>query len=88
MAGEDFNRNLGIADLDFATIHVYPDAWGIPNATYTWMNDNFIVDRATLAAAAGKLLIMEVQKALEDKYDDVFVLLSGQDSLPDPAGKQ
>lgn len=60
MTGEDFNRNLGIADLDFATIHVYPGNWGVPSSTYTWVNDNYIGDRAALAAAAGKPIMLEV----------------------------
>ena len=58
--GEDYVRNLDIADIDFATIHVYPDSWGIPPRYYTWVNDNFIGDRAALAAAHGKPLMLEV----------------------------
>ena len=54
-------RNLGIADLDFATTHVYPSNWGIPASQYQWVNDNWIGDRAALAAANGKPLLMEVQ---------------------------
>ena len=63
-AGEDFNRNLGIADLDFATVHVYPSNWGVPNTAYTWVNDNWIGDRAALAAAARKPLLFEVRHRL------------------------
>ena len=59
-AGEDYVRNLAIADLDFATIHVYPDSWGVPSSSISWMNDNWIGDRAALAAAAGKPLMFEV----------------------------
>lgn len=58
--GEDFVRNLGIADLDFATTHVYPSSWGIPASQYKWVNDNWIGDRAALVAANGKPLLMEV----------------------------
>ena len=58
--GEDYVRNLDIADIDFATIHVYPDSWGVPPSYYTWVNDNFIGDRAALAAAHGKPLMLEV----------------------------
>ena len=58
--GEDFTRNLGIADLDFASIHVYPDSWGVPASAYTWVNENWIGDRADLSAAAGKPLLFEV----------------------------
>ena len=59
--GEDFVRNLGIADLDFATIHVYPSSWGIAASEYQWVNDNWIGSRAALAAAAGKPLMLEVR---------------------------
>lgn len=58
--GEDFNRNLGIADLDFATIHVYPNSWAIPADSFDWVNDNYIRPRAALAVAAGKPLVLEV----------------------------
>jgi mannan endo-1,4-beta-mannosidase len=58
-------RNLGIADLDFAVIHVYPGNWGIPADEHTWVNDNYIGARAALAAAAGKPLILEVGQGLQ-----------------------
>ena len=59
--GEDFKRNLQIADLDFATIHVYPSNWGVPAGTcLSWVNNDWIGDRAALAAAAGKPLVLEV----------------------------
>ena len=63
-------RNLGIKDIDFATIHVYPSSWGIPASQYKWVNENFIGDRAALAAAAGKPLILEVRTttSLQPKY--------------------
>ena len=55
-------RNLKIADLDFATIHVYPSNWGVPSGTcLDWLNNDWIGDRAALAAAAGKPLILEVR---------------------------
>lgn len=60
VTGEDFNRNLGIADLDFATIHVYPSKWAIPANSFDWVNDNYIRPRAALAVAAGKPLLFEV----------------------------
>lgn len=47
MAGEDFVHNLEIVDIDFATIHVYPDSFGIPTSAFTWVNDNWIGDRAS-----------------------------------------
>ncbi len=61
LTGEDFKRNLQIADLDFATIHVYPSNWGVPAGTcLSWVNNDWIGDRAALAAAAGKPLVLEV----------------------------
>lgn len=59
MKGEDFVRNLGIKNLDFATIHVYPSNWQIPAKQYKWVNDNYIGDRASLTAANGKPLMFE-----------------------------
>ena len=44
--GEDFNRNLYNSYLDFATIHVYPQALGIPGSVFYWVNDNYIGSRA------------------------------------------
>jgi hypothetical protein len=56
---------LGIADLDFATIHVYPSKWGVPSGTcLAWLNNDWIGDRAALAAAAGKPLILEARDQL------------------------
>lgn len=59
LKGEDFVRNLKISTLDFATIHVYPCNWGIPASDYKWVNDNYIGDRSSLAAAVGKPLFFE-----------------------------
>ena len=65
-AGEDFKRNLEIADLDFATIHVYPSNWGVPAGTcLAWINNDWIGDRAALAAAAGKPLVLEVSRRIQ-----------------------
>lgn len=61
-------RNLGIADLDFAVIHCYPSNFGIPASEYTWVNDNWIGDRAALAAAARKPLIFEVGHPQQAMY--------------------
>ena len=55
-------RNAGIDDLDFTVIHCYPGSWQIPTSQYTWVNDNFIGNRAAVAAAAGKPLILEVRQ--------------------------
>ena len=52
---------MGIPDLDFVTIHVYPSNWGIPASQYQWVNLNWIGDRAALAAVSGKPLLLEVR---------------------------
>ena len=49
--GEDFNRNLYNAYLDFATIHVYPQALAIPGSVFNWVNDNYIGSRAVCCHA-------------------------------------
>ncbi len=40
-------------------MHVYPDNWEIPVEAFDWVNVNFIQDRAALAHAAGKPIIIE-----------------------------
>lgn len=39
VAGEDFNRNLYIKTLDFVTVHVYPQNFGMSNTSYAFVND-------------------------------------------------
>ncbi len=41
------------------SVHVYPDNWEIPVEAFDWVNVNFIQDRAALAHAAGKPIIIE-----------------------------
>lgn len=59
LKGEDFVRNSTIETLDFMTVHIYPDNWGIPVWNASWVNDHFVRDRARIAHAAGKPIIME-----------------------------
>jgi hypothetical protein len=42
LKGEDFNRNLYIKTLDFATIHVYPQSFALPNTGYQNVNEFFV----------------------------------------------
>ena len=42
LPGEDFNRNLYITTIDFATIHCYPGSFGVPNTSVSWVNEQFI----------------------------------------------
>lgn len=57
--GVDFDRNVKDPHIDFATVHAYPDNWGVPASDYKWYGPNFIRDRARIAHAAGKPIIME-----------------------------
>ncbi|KAK9819797.1 hypothetical protein WJX72_002477 [[Myrmecia] bisecta] len=57
--GVDFVKNCGLPTIDFCTVHVYPDNWAIKAWEHTWVGDNFIRDRAAVAHAAGKPIIME-----------------------------
>ena len=45
LKGEDFNRNLYIKTIDFATIHVYPQSFGLPNTGYQNVNEFYVGDR-------------------------------------------
>ena len=36
-----------------------PDSWGISSTTYNWMTDNFFKDRANIAKALNKPIILE-----------------------------
>ncbi len=72
MKGVDFVGNLALANIDFATVHAYPQSFGIPFSelgdydNYTWINTYFIASRAALAKAAGKPIILEEFGALPE----------------------
>ena len=57
--GVNFEKNLTIRHLDFATVHVYPDNWNIPSSQFEWINPHFVQRRAALAHRAGKPIVME-----------------------------
>ena len=63
--GLDFAGNLGLANINFGTVHSYPQAFGIPFSNlgdydnYTWINTYFIASRAAIAKTAGKPIILE-----------------------------
>jgi mannan endo-1,4-beta-mannosidase len=57
--GVDFECNLAAPDVDFGTVHAYPDQWGIPADDYTWMEENYFDDRAKIAKNYDKPLILE-----------------------------
>jgi endo-1,4-beta-mannosidase len=56
--GVDFVCNLEYAD--FATIHSYPDAWGMTaNGGYKWLGENYFKDRMEVAHSMNKPIILE-----------------------------
>lgn len=57
--GVDFDTNVADRNIDFATVHAYPDNWGIAASDYKWYGPNFLADRARIAHAAGKPIVME-----------------------------
>ncbi len=76
--GVDFTSNIALASIDFATVHVYPDNWGIDAKDASWIVPNYIADRATVAHAANKPIIMEeygMQLGYMPQRDDLFAIL-------------
>eukprot|EP00884_Botryococcus_braunii_P017443 jgi/Botrbrau1/4382/Bobra.105_2s0028.1 len=65
--GVDFAGNIWSPNISFATIHVYPETWGIPATNYAWVLDNFIRDRARIVAAANKPFVLE-EYGMPTKY--------------------
>ena len=57
--GVDFVCNLKAPSVDFATMHLYPDSWGIPTDGYKWLGPNYIQDRAAVAKQIDKPIILE-----------------------------
>ncbi|KAH8671082.1 glycoside hydrolase superfamily [Xylariales sp. PMI_506] len=53
--GLDFNANLNITTLDFATFHLYPNSWG---EAYSW-GDLWITTHGAACVAAGKPCLFE-----------------------------
>jgi mannan endo-1,4-beta-mannosidase len=44
--GTSFRANTSVADVDFASIHVYPDVWNLPAAAgSTWISDHIRIAR-------------------------------------------
>ncbi|PNW80974.1 hypothetical protein CHLRE_07g337750v5 [Chlamydomonas reinhardtii] len=59
MKGVDFDQNIKCPDVDYMTLHVYPDNWNVPFWQYQFVIDNFITDRTKLAHAYNKPVVME-----------------------------
>ena len=73
--GEDFTKNTALPTIDFATVHVYPDHWQMEPKEYDWIGPNYIADRAKVAHAANKPIIME-EYGMENGYLNRDFLLS------------
>jgi mannan endo-1,4-beta-mannosidase len=57
--GVDFARNLTLPHVDFATVHIYPDNWQIPAQHIDWVRDHLVADRARIAHAQNKPIVLE-----------------------------
>ena len=58
--GVDFDRNIALPNVSFATTHLYPDNWNVASSEFqSWFVPQVIQDRAKIAHAAGKPIIIE-----------------------------
>ncbi len=57
--GVDFVADTQLPNIDFATVHYYPDNWDITPAAYVNYSQYFLSDRAAIAHNAGKPIILE-----------------------------
>jgi mannan endo-1,4-beta-mannosidase len=57
--GVDFARNVTLPNIDFATVHIYPDNWNIPSHEMWWVREYLVKDRARIAHDAGKPIVLE-----------------------------
>jgi mannan endo-1,4-beta-mannosidase len=57
--GVDFARNLNLPTVDFATVHIYPDAWEIPASRMGFVRERILGDRARIAHALAKPIVLE-----------------------------
>lgn len=63
--GVSYSWNIAIPHVSFGTLHLYPEALGVPFSTgadtdnYTWVNDYFIKPRAAQTARLRKPMIIE-----------------------------
>ena len=60
MKGVDFDRDILLPNVSFATVHLYPDNWNLPQSDFaSWYVPNVIKNRAEIAHAAGKPIVLE-----------------------------
>lgn len=78
--GVDFVCNLQYAD--FATVHSYPDAWGMSaNGGYRWLGENYYKNRMEVANAANKPIILEeygMRRGYLPTRDELFDYIHAQ----------
>lgn len=78
-AGAAFSMNSALSDIDFASIHLYPQSWGLTSST----GNRWISDHIRLAAAVGKPLVigefgvMTLQSAAYDSWLTTALLEGG-----------
>ncbi|KAI9139556.1 glycoside hydrolase superfamily [Paraphysoderma sedebokerense] len=71
LKGVDFAANAKCKNIDFMTIHLYPDNWKIPFSSQREFIDQFLFDRKSLAHAQNKpIIIEEVGCCMLDKSPD------------------
>ena len=75
--GIDFDRNVKLPNVSFASVHFLLDNWGIPQSDfYSWFVPNIIADRARIAHAAGKPIVLEEVGFSSYKSTDVSGFMS------------
>jgi mannan endo-1,4-beta-mannosidase len=57
--GVNFEKNVTLSQIDFATVHVYPDNWNIPSNQMYWVEERLMKRRADIAHASGKPIVLE-----------------------------
>jgi len=57
--GVNFEKNVTLSQIDFATVHIYPDNWNIPSSQMYWVEERLMKRRAAIAHAAGKPIVLE-----------------------------
>ena len=57
--GVDFERNVQLPDVDFATVHIYPDNWDIRAEEMDWVGRHIVRRRADIAHGAMKPIVLE-----------------------------
>ena len=85
LKGVDFMWNLSIPNVNFATVHPYPDHWSIGAADLAWFDLNFVKNRADLAHQANKPILLE-ETGYRHSYDDAPNDLAAMYSSANDAG--